>query len=140
MFTTFAPRPLAELAPLWAAKIPKLNKVFGHSAFGDLFVCTEDENYIAILMTERPELIQLKFESKSEFEEKMLADPAIQRGLFRGEDYAALVERLGALQDGNCFYAVPYRALGGSGDLATFQQGNIWVHLHIYGQALGFGK
>ena len=136
MFKLFDSIQLSSKAPRWAAKIPHFPLVFGFSSFGDLFICSSDGTSYALLRTERPELIPLKFKSREEFTSQLLKEPEILRSLFRAEDHDALVGRLGPLSAEDCFFPVPYRALGGSGALDTYQTGNIWTYLDLYAQVL----
>lgn len=136
MFTLFDPVPLSSKAPNWA-KSKAYTEVFGYSPFGDLFLCSPDGTHIALLRTERPELIQLKFQSRAEFASTFLTNAAILQEVFRASDYESLVKRLGAPSSQECYFPVPYRATGGSGDLSTYQLGNVWVYLSIYAQTIG---
>jgi hypothetical protein len=137
MFTLFEPVPLSSRAPNWAARLSGYSDVFGFSPFGDLFVCSSDGTQIALLRTERPELISLKFPSREEFSEVFLRNQNILQSVFRAADYNSLVERLGVPSPEDCFFPVPYPAIGGSGKLDTYQSGNVWVYLSIYAQTLG---
>lgn len=137
MFALLKPSPFKDKVPRWAVKVPHYPLVFGFSAFADLFICSEDQKHVAVLATEKPELIQLKFESITAFEEEFLSNTDVRKSFFREADYLALTSRLGALSSEECFYAVPYRSLGGSGNLNTYEKGNAWVHLDLYGQTVG---
>jgi hypothetical protein len=137
MFTLFEPVPLSSRAPNWAAKASNYADVFGFSAFGDLFLCSSDGTRIALLQTARPELISLKFQSREEFAETFLKDENVLQSVFRVADYNSIVERLCAPAPEDCFYPVPYPAIGGSGKLDTYRSGNVWVYLSIYAQTLG---
>lgn len=128
-----------ERAPRWGRKVAdRFPLVFGISAFGHLFICSEKRDRFAVIVTDRPELIQLNSSNMQEFTEEFLRDPDVRSSLFRESDFSILVERLGALKLDECFYPVPYPAIGGSGALATFECGNAWVYLEIYGQTIGF--
>ena len=137
MFSLFPAISLGSQAPRWAAKTPQYSMVFGLSPFADLFVCSEAQTKFAIIATERPELIPLKFDTLSEFTGQLLTDGGMRKSFFREADYDALCARLGQLEADECFYAVPFRNLGGSGALETYQKGNVWVHLDLYGQSIG---
>jgi hypothetical protein len=89
-----------------------------------------------MLMTDRPELVELKFSSMGGFVSEFLQNEQA-RSFFRESDVALLTERLGALQREECFFPVPYPAIGGSGKLETYRRGDAWVHLDIYAQTIG---
>jgi len=137
MFNLFTPLSFKAKAPRWAARAPRYSFVFGLSPFADLFVCSEDQKLIAVIATERPELIELKFESLAAFEKDFLSNTSVRQHFFREADNAALCARLGPLNSEQCFYPVPFRSVGGSGDLNTYEKGNVWVHLDLYGQTVG---
>jgi hypothetical protein len=137
MFALFSPAPLATKAPRWAKKSNGYRVVFGFSPFADLFVCSEDQSRFAVISTEKPELIELKSGDMSNFTEQFLGSEKIRDDFFRAHEYRALCERLGELQNEECFFPVPFRSIGGSGALDTYAKGNAWVHLDIYGQTIG---
>ena len=137
MFKLFAFVEFLSKAPRWAAKVPDYQQIFGFSSFGDLFLCSSDGTRFALLRTERPELIELNFRNEAEFKAQLLQEPEVLRSVFRAGDHNALVARLGPPSAEDCFYPVPYPAIGGSGALETYQSGNIWAHLDLYAQVLG---
>lgn len=139
MFTLFEPKRLIEVAPEWGEKVDKTYlMVFGFSSFAHLFVCSETLDSFSLIITERPELIELKMSSREDFASKFLDDSKARVDFFKEPDYLTLFQKLGAPQSEECFYPVPYPPLGGSGKLETYQRGNLWVHLSIYGQTLGY--
>lgn len=128
-----------EKAPSWGRKVAEhFPLVFGLSPFGHLLVCSESLDRFAVIVTDHPELIQLKSTDMRDFTENFLGDPSVRESLFRASDFVALATRLGELLPDECYYPVPYPAIGGSGSLGTYERGNAWVHLEIYAQALGF--
>ena len=138
MFQIFSPTPLETKAARWGARIAKqYPNVFGLSPFAHLFVCSFDERRIAVLCTERPELVELNFERIDEFKSAFLTNPEVLQSFFRAKDVSTLQERLGELGPGECYFPVPYPALGGSGSLETYDRGDAWVHLDLYGQTIG---
>lgn len=139
MFKIFAPQPLIDLAPRWGKKVAKTYPlVFGFSPFAHLFVCAPTEDLFAVIVTERPELIELNMSSRDDFISQFIGNAKVRTEFFREPDYLQLSEKLGALTEAECLYPVPYPAMGGSGKLESYQRGNIWVHLDIFGQTLGF--
>ena len=138
MFKLFSPQPLVDLAPRWGKIVEKTYPVvFGFSSFAHLFVCSPSEDSFAVIVTERPELIEFNMSNRGEFVSQFIGDAKVRTDFFRESDYLALSGRLGASKEDECFYPAPYPALGGSGKLETYQRGNVWVHLEIYGQTLG---
>lgn len=137
VFQLFDPVRFDQTAPRWAKKVPKYPLVFGHSAFGHLFVSNEDQSFLAVIVTERPEFIELKLNSVQSFKDDFLKNEGVLRDFFGVDRYGQLVERLGEPLEAECYFPVPYPASGGSGALDSYQKGNIWVHLDIYGQMIG---
>jgi hypothetical protein len=137
VYHCFPPVDLRAKAPIWAGVAPRHPLVFGLSAFGDLFLCTGDQRETALLTTTHPQVVPLRCDALQDFERVFLADPKVQEDVLRASDFEILVTRLGSLSLEECFYPVPYPALGGSGALETYEKGDAWVHLHIYGQVMG---
>ncbi|MGE5385584.1 MAG: T6SS immunity protein Tdi1 domain-containing protein [Betaproteobacteria bacterium] len=136
MFTLHDPLPIDEKAPVWASAAREFSELFGHSPFADLFLRDPATGRIAILVTEQVGLITLEPWSIEEFSSRFLNVPANQDNLFRRPDYDFLAARLGVPSADECFYAVPYASIGGSGELETYQKGDLWAHLYLYGQTL----
>jgi hypothetical protein len=137
VFQLFEPVRLDEQSARWAKRVPKYPLIFGHSAFGHLFVCNEDQSSLAVIVTERPEFIELKLNSVQSFKDDFLMNEGVLSDFFGVERYRHLVGRLGEPSNAECYFPVPYPASGGSGDLDSYEKGNIWVHLDIYGQVIG---
>lgn len=107
-------------------------QVFGYSAFGDLFLVGPCPAY---LFTERPEVVPLDIQPDA-FEDDFLSSASVIRNLLRQSDYNALGQRLGDLSTGEIYIPTPYPVSGGSGDLDTYQKGDVWVHLDLYAQVI----
>ena len=138
MFRTFSPTPLADKAKRWAPRLQAhYPNVFGFSAFGDLFVCSQDSRQIAVVLTNLPKLEQLNFDSIDSFTSVFLTNAGIVEQVLRKADYEHLVFRLGLLSDDQCFFPVPFPQMGGSGGLDTYGKGDVWVHLDLLGQVMG---
>jgi hypothetical protein len=137
VFQIFEPIRFDQNAPRWAKKVPKYPLIFGHSAFGHLFVCSEDRSQVAVVVTERPEFIELQSNSIDSFEATFLTNKAVLSDFFRIENHNLLAERLGKLSNFECYFPVPYPAVGGSGELDSYQKGSLWGHLDLYGQIIG---
>ena len=139
MLRFFTPRPLMELAPRWGDKIVNTYPlIFGFSPFAHLFVCNAAEDSFAVVVTEKPELVELNVRSRGEFNSDFAGNSNVKTEFFREPDYLMLCKTLGAPGDEDCFFPGLYPAIGGFRQIETYQRGNIWVHLDIYGQTLGF--
>ena len=138
MFRTFSPIPLASKSARWAYRIQAhYPNVFGFSAFGDLFVCSQDGHQIAVVLTNLPKLEQLNFDSIESFTSIFLTNAGIVEQVLRKADYDKLASRLGPLGDDQCFFPVTFPQMGGSGALDTYDKGDVWVHLDLLGQVMG---
>ncbi|AGG90948.1 T6SS immunity protein Tdi1 domain-containing protein [Rhodanobacter denitrificans] len=138
MFRTFSPVPLADKTKRWAYRIQAhYPNVFGFSAFGDLFVCSQDGRQVAVVMTNLPKLEQLNFDSIESFTSTFLTSAGVVEHVLRQSDYEHLVSKLGPLSDDQCFFPVPFQRMGGSGTLDTYDKGDVWVHLDLLGQVMG---
>ena len=137
MYRTFSPVPLAEKSKRWAHRIQAhYPNVFGFSAFGDLFVCSQDGRQVAVVLTNLPKLEQLNFDSIESFTSIFLTNASIVEQVLRKADYEQLVSRLGLLSNDQCFFPVPFPQVGGSGALDTYNKGDVWVHLDLLGQVM----
>ena len=140
LYSLFAPRSLAESAPRWATKLAgSYPLVFGFSRFAHLFVCSSLGNKFAIVVTDQPELIPLNMSTREAFISQFLRSAEARSSFFREADYLLLTCTIGSADEEECFYPVPYPAIGGSGKLDTYRRGNVWVHLDLYAQILEIG-
>ena len=138
MFRTFSPIPLADKSKRWVSRLQShYPNVFGFSAFGDLFVCSQDGRQIAVVLTNLPKLEQLNFDSIDSFTSIFLTNADVAEQVLRKTDYEHLASRLGPLSDDQCFFPVPFPQMGGSGKLDTYDKGDVWVHLDLLGQVMG---
>jgi hypothetical protein len=137
MFVLFEPAALDELAPRWAARVEQYPQVFGYSSFGHLFLASASGDAVAILATEQPELFPMQVSSVDAFVQTVLADEKLLDGFFESAKHRAVAARLGPLAPNECYFPVPYPAMGGSGAPETYDKGSVWVYLDIYGQVVG---
>jgi hypothetical protein len=137
MFQLFEPVHFDQRSPRWAKKVPRYPLIFGYSAFCHLFVCSEDQSSLAVIVTERREFIELNLGSIESFTSTFLKNDGVLSDFFDIGRYNHLVDRLGKLSDTECYFPVPYLAAGGSGAIDSYQKGSIWVHLDLYGQMIG---
>jgi hypothetical protein len=136
MFSLYDPVPIDEKAPIWASAAKGYSELFGHSPIADLFLRDPATDRIAVLVTEQVGLLELGPLSIQAFAAEFLKAPARLQNLFRQADHDFLVNKLGDLGKDECFFAVPYVSINGSGELETYQKGDIWAHLYLYGQTL----
>src|SRR4051812_2406167 len=115
MFNLFPPSPIVDKAPRWGKRVAAhFPLVFGLSPFAHLFVCSREATHFGVIVTERPEIIELNFASMDDFVTNFLGNMQVRESFFRSGDYKVLVRRLGVPQPDECFYPVPYPAIGGS--------------------------
>jgi hypothetical protein len=77
--------------------------------------------------------------TREAFISQFLTDAEMRSSFFREADCLLLTRKAGVVGEEECFYPVPYSAIGGSGKLDTYTHGNVWVHLDLYAQTLGIG-
>ncbi|TMB28613.1 MAG: DUF1851 domain-containing protein [Deltaproteobacteria bacterium] len=63
-----------------------------------------------------------------------LKDAAFVEQFLRPNDLRLLQSRLGELGPEQVYYPVPYPCLGGSGELSTFDRGDVWVFVDLRGR------
>jgi hypothetical protein len=131
------PEPLATVAPLLLPVAGRFSTVAGHSFFGDLFLRDPGTGEYAIVIASNLELEETGEVDEAGLRGQILANPDVVNALLRPDDAAVLVGRLGALSRCEVFFPVPLPALGGSGDLATFQRGGLWEYLAVVARSVG---
>jgi hypothetical protein len=109
--------------------------VTGYTAFGDLFLQQSNTREFAVLIASTLELIETGETDEHGFR-GMLQNANVTETLLRPRDFAALLNRLGPLAEGEVFYPVPLPALGGSGSLDTYDKGQLWEYLAIVAQTI----
>lgn len=132
------PVPATEIAP-WSEILPASSLVFGFTAFGDFFITNSSHSKFGVLLTQSASYESVPASSIHEFESAFLSDAGIVRSVLRPDDINFLASTVGALSDGEVFFPVPYTFLGGSGELDTYQKGDVWVYASICGQSHGLG-
>jgi len=130
------PESLASFAPLLLPVARNFNAVVGNSLFGDLFLRDSGTGEYAILIVSTLELVDTGEIDEAGFREQILGNPEVVRTLLRPNDVAELAQRLGAPDRGAVFYPVPIPALGGPGEIATFQKGGLREYLGVIGQTV----
>lgn len=128
--------PLSEFSA-WEGNLGDFTHVFGHSYLGHLFLWSPAGHYgIAY-----PYLCRFKdyghYETPTDFQQAVLQDPYVSSAIFRSDQIPALSARLGAPAPGQVYFPVPYEILGGSGDLETYDRGDLRVWASIVAQTHG---
>ena len=117
--------------------------VIGYSATGAIFLRNPETKEHLVLYPSMPGN-NCKgygiFESTKEFEEEILKSEEFPYfGLYpiEPDELLILEKNLGPCEKEQVYYPVPEPAIGGSGELETFDKGNVWVHTDIVGQNIG---
>jgi len=125
---------VSDVASVWSSFADRFQKIWGHNAYGDLFLQDPENSDIAILYTINPELIPTRYSSIQVFEEEILSEPEYAEELIQPDKTEAIIERLGPLKEAEVYIANPYQFLGGDGSPESYSIGNIWVYLDLIGQ------
>ncbi|MGE3425113.1 MAG: T6SS immunity protein Tdi1 domain-containing protein [Dehalococcoidia bacterium] len=126
----------------WENPLGQYREVVGYSYLGSLFVRDPvKREYLVLHPLNYGNNARRygSFDSTAEFESAVLRDAAFVEEILRPLDLAELEQRLGSLGPNQVYFPVPYPLIGGSGELATFQKGNVWVFADLVGQTLGVG-
>lgn len=127
----------------WARHLGSFSEVVGYSHFGAIFLRdprTSEYRVLYPLASGTPLKDYGRFETRQAFETRVLKDPTFVDYALRPADLNEVRSRVGALNMGEVYYPVPYPCLGGSGALATYSKGNLWVFMDIVGQTLGLDE
>jgi hypothetical protein len=129
--------PLEDFNPSLLPLAGRFRAVVGHSFFGDLFLRDPETKECGILIASTLEIVDTGEVDEHGFREQILTNPEIVQTMLRPGDAAALARRLGMPALGEAFIPVPIPALGGSGDLSTFEKGGLREYLAIVAQSMG---
>jgi hypothetical protein len=127
----------------WSKVVGRFSDVLGYSNLGLFFLRDPAANeYVVLhpLSYGKNAKFYGALDSIDTFEKEILNDPLFVEQLLRPNDVSLLRERLGKLGPEEVYYPVPYPCLGGSGELSTFEKGNVWVFADILGQTLGLDE
>lgn len=137
MYHLFAqPQSIAIVAPFMLKLVGCHTILVGHSFFGDLFLRNTSTGEYAILLVSKLELVETGEIESNEFELRILGNSEVIGSLLRPDDAAAIASRVGTLLPGEAYFPVPLPALGGSGELNTFEKGGLLEYLAIVAQSI----
>jgi hypothetical protein len=126
----------------WSKPLDRYSEVVGYSHLGSLFLRDPVKSEYLVLHPLLPGKNVKSygfFASTTAFEDAILKDAAFIEQFLRPDDLRLLEAHLGELGPEEVYYPVPYPCLGGSGDLSTFDKGDVWVFADLLGQSLGIG-
>ena len=131
-----SPLSISDVVPSATPIFGSFNKILGHSAFGDLFVQNPDTNQIGVFVAAELKLVDVGHDAVDEFTSKFLEDPSVASEFLRQDDLSKLIDLHDDLGKEEVFYPVPHPVIGGSGNLDTYQKGNVFTNLEILAQTL----
>lgn len=127
----------------WAKPLGRYSEIVGNSHLGSLFLrdpATQVYMVLHPLMAGSNSKNYGIFASARDFEAAILKDQSFIDQFLRPTDLRTLAARLGDLGPNQVYFPVPYPCVGGSGALATFDKGSVWVFADLLGQTLGVGS
>ena len=139
MYVVLSDSVASERISPWTEVLPDGSEVFGYTAFGDFFISSGPQPEFGLLLTESARFERIPVRSLQEFESSFLSDGGVIESVLRPADLKYLVARLGELGEDEVYYPVPYPCLGGSGELDTYQKGDVWVYSSISAQSHNVG-
>jgi len=142
MYTLFDPAESTGRLGCWRAPLGRYSEVVGYSYFGSFFLRDPAKTeYLVLhpLLSGSNAKAYGSFGSSKDFEDAILKDPQFIARFLRPDDLRELRARLGELGPSQVYYPVPFPCLGGSGELSTFESGDVWAFADLIGQSLGIG-
>jgi hypothetical protein len=127
----------------WANHTGSFDNVIGYTVLGAIILRSSSANEYLVLHPRangNNAKNYGKFESLNEFENIVLSGDGFTEyciSPFNATDIDVLIEENGPLGKNEAFYPAPDPAIGGSGELATYKKGNVWVSADISGQNRG---
>jgi hypothetical protein len=119
----------------WATHLPKGAYLFGSSAFGNLFVATDEDLYI--VDTQYGQVIEAEPDI-ADFLEIATGHQA-RADIFREPLFRQWAEINGALDPADILAPTPYLPLGGSWAVETLKPAKLQAYLGLTGQLFGPG-
>jgi len=123
----------------WSKILPVGSDVVGYTSFGDFFISSKSHSEFGLILTQSASFERIPVTSLRDFESAFLSDPGVIRSILRPEELKYLAAQLGELDTDEVYFPVPYPCLGGSGELDTYQKGDVWVYASISGQSHNVG-
>ncbi len=124
----------------WGKHTDRITLIAGYTAFGDVFLLDPDTEQYAVLCPLSGQRFPTDCYGNEMFQNQFLTDPGIVERFGRPNDLAVLEERLGALEQEHVFFPVPYPFVGGSGELSSYEKGQVWAFIHLAGLFQGLGE
>jgi len=130
------PEEVSIVAPFLQILAGSYTLIVGHTDFGDLFLRCPVTGEYAVLIAENFSLEPTGYMTENEFISDLLGQEIVRADLLRVGDIENLKLRIGPLGNGQVYFPVPVPALGGSGNLNSYDCGDLWVYLKIMAQTL----
>lgn len=105
------------------------------SAFGDLFFWSEKHGSVYFLEVQRGKSTFVDKDVGYLFNRFLTRNEILDRVLYR-ELFKSLSGRLGKPKYRECYFAVPWQRLGGSGEISTYTKGELDVYANLVGQSV----
>jgi len=105
------------------------------SAFGDLFFWSEKHGSIYFLEVQRGTSTFVGKDMAHLFDRFLTRAEILDRVLHR-ERFKSVVSRLGKPKYRECYIAVPWARVGGSGEISTYTKGDLAVYASLVGQSV----
>ena len=127
-----------ECLGAWEEYVGEFDEVLGYTALGDFILRNSQTSEYLVFYPQRPGNNAKNygpFESLAEFRRKGFDEQSFADYCLRPDDVYVLVDRLGPLGESEVYFPVPFPCLGGSGELSTFDKGNVWIYVDLLGQS-----
>ena len=105
------------------------------TTFGDLFFWSNKHGAVYFLEAQKGQSTFIDREVNYLFD-VFLVNEGVRKELLRQNELSSLAARLKTLSYGECYIANPWTMLGGTGDLKTYEVGQLDVYLSLVGHAV----
>jgi len=128
---------------VWANHTGQYTEIIGYTILGSIILLSpETQEYLLLhpRMAGNNAKFYGEFDSIDEFENTILKDSDFHQACIdplTNDDIQNMINRLGQLENEECYYPCPDPAIGGSGKPETFNKGNVWISADISGQNRG---
>ncbi|MGB7345625.1 MAG: hypothetical protein WBD20_15530 [Pirellulaceae bacterium] len=138
MFTLFSDPAPVDAIPTWQSFLSPFNEIVGFSSFGLFFLRNNNTNEYGVLHPFVPSVKSYPaFDSLEDFHDQILTDEYFVQVYLRPKDLETLQKSVGPLGEQDIYIPQPYPHMGGSGDLATYDKGDVLVFADIVAQTHG---